>query len=340
LEAARQVTERDPLTPPAALSGRRPARPWRTALRLLVLTVFLAFIAVLLARQWGHVRPLLGQLSLASIGIAAVAVVGGIFATFLSWRAVLADLGAPLPLAGAMRVFFLGQLGKYLPGSIWPALAQMELGRDYRVPQRTSGGAVMVMLLLAVGVGLTVAIPTLPLLGPDTIERYWWLLAVLPVAIVVATPPVLNRLIGIALRLSRRPPLPTRVSLRGILWATGWSLVSWLLYGVHVWVLARQLGATGGLLLLVQSTGAFAGAWCVGFLLVMAPAGAGVREATLILLLSSVLSAPQATVVSVVSRLLLILGDLTWGGAAVLAERRRRPDSPPEAIPDAQHQRH
>jgi glycosyltransferase 2 family protein len=304
-----------------------------------VLALFLAFIAVLLGRQWGQVRPLLGQLSLLSVAMAAVAVLGGIFAAFLSWRAVLADLGAPLPLAGAMRVFFLGQLGKYLPGSIWPALAQMELGRDYRVPQRTSGAAVMVTLLLAVGVGLAVAIPTLPLLGPDAIERYWWTLAVLPVAIVVATPPVLNRLIGIALRLARRPPLPTPLSLRGILWGTGWSLVSWLLYGVHIWVLARQLGATGGLLLLVQSTGAFAGAWCIGFLLVVAPAGAGAREATLILLLSSVLSAPQATVVSIVSRLLSILGDLAWGGAAVLAERRRRPDSAPAAVPDAQRQR-
>jgi DDE domain len=35
------------------------------------------------------------------------------------------------------------------------------------------------------------------------------------------------------------------------------------------------------------------------------------------------------------SRLLSILGDLAWGAAAVLAERRRRPDSPPEAVPDA-----
>ncbi len=44
---------------------------------------------------------------------------------------LLNDLGSPLPPAGSLRVFFLGQLGKYVPGSVWPAVAQMELGRDY-----------------------------------------------------------------------------------------------------------------------------------------------------------------------------------------------------------------
>jgi hypothetical protein len=36
---------------------------------------------------------------------------------------------------GTARILFLGQLGKYLPGSVWPVLAQMELGKTYRVPR-------------------------------------------------------------------------------------------------------------------------------------------------------------------------------------------------------------
>ena len=30
----------------------------------------------------------------------------------LAWRALLADLGSPLPLPAAIRVMFIGQLGK------------------------------------------------------------------------------------------------------------------------------------------------------------------------------------------------------------------------------------
>lgn len=92
-----------------------------------------------------------------------------------------------------------------------------------------------------------------------------------------------------------------------------------------MWLLAHQLGVPGGLPLLLLSTGAFAGAWSIGFLLVIAPAGAGAREAALILLLGSGMSGPQATVVAVVSRLLMTAGDLAWGGVAALAAPKRAP---------------
>jgi glycosyltransferase 2 family protein len=300
-----------------------PLRRWRSALRLAVLVLFLVFIGVLLAEQWRQVRPLLGRLSLPVLLAAAVAVCAGHLATFLSWRALLTDLGARLPFAGGLRVFFLGQLGKYVPGSIWPAVAHMELGRDYRVPQRVSGAAVAATLLMAVGTGLLAAVVLVPLAGGGALGRYWWIVVALLLVALVAAPPVLNRLLGLALRLARRAELPQPLSLAGALRSVSWALGAWLCYGVQVWLLARQLGVPGGPRLLLLSTGAFAGAWSVGFLLVIAPAGAGAREAALIPLLGSAMSSAQATVVAVVSRLLMTVGDLAWGGVAALAGRDR-----------------
>jgi glycosyltransferase 2 family protein len=225
-------------------------------------------------------------------------------------------------------VFFLGQLGKYLPGSIWPAVTQMRLGRDYQVPQRASGAAVVVFMLMLVGTGLLVGLPVVPLLGDDAADEYHWLLLVLPVAMLLAAPPVLNRVIAQVLRVARRPAMPSRLSAGGILRVAGWSIVAWLLYGLQVFVLARQLGAEGGWLLLLQCTGAFAVAFASGPLLLVVPAGAGVREAALLLLLGPTITAPRAAVVAVVSRLLFIVGDLAWAGAAALADRRARQPDP------------
>jgi glycosyltransferase 2 family protein len=288
-----------------------------------VLAGFAGALAWSLAAQWAAVRSLLGQLSVLSVGAALAAVAGGILATFQCWRTVLVELGGRLPLAAGARVFFLGQLGKYLPGSVWPVMAQMELGRDYQVPERVSGAAFGVFLLVVVGTGLAVAAAGAPLLGPDAIDAYWWLLAALPVALLAVAPPVTNRLLGAGLRLARRPPLPAPLSTRGLLRAGGWGLVSWLAYGLHVWVLAGQL-TPADLPLLASATGAFAAAFCAGLLLVVAPAGAGVREAALVLLLGGSLTRPQASVVALVSRLLFVLGDLGWAGVALLAWRRAR----------------
>jgi uncharacterized membrane protein YbhN (UPF0104 family) len=303
-------------------SVRRPPR-WRIVVRLAVLVIFLGALGWALAAQSGAVRPLLGQLSLRSVGVALATVMAGILATFLCWRAVLTNVGGRLPLAAGARVFFVGQLGKYLPGSLWPVMAQMELGRDHHIPERASGAAVGVFLLVVVGTGLAVAAAAAPLLGQDALHAYWWLLAVLPLALLAVVPPVLNRLLTLVMRLARRPPLPAPLSSAGLLRAAGWALLSWLAYGVHVWVLAGAL-TDAGPRLLAHATGAFAAAWCAGFLLVVAPAGAGVREAALILLLGGVLTGPQATVVAVVSRLLFVVGDLGWGGVALLAGRHAR----------------
>jgi len=302
--------------------GERPPARWRSTLRLVALVVFLVALALVLRTQWEEVAPLLGRTSPLALVAALGAVLAGIFATFLCWRAVLIGLAVELPMPAAMRVFFLGQLGKYLPGSLWPAVAQMELGRDYRVPERTSGAAVVVFLLLIVATGLAVTAALAPLLGPDAVHVYWWLLAVLPLALLVTVPPVLNRLLGLALRLARRPPLPDPLSIGPVLRAAGWSLAAWVAYGVHVWVLAVQLGVPGRALLLARAIGAFAAAWCAGFLLLVAPAGAGVRETALVLLLGSAMTRPQATVVAVLSRVLFVVGDLGWSAAALPAGRR------------------
>src|ERR687890_456828 len=204
-------------TSPDLLRATRPGHParrpprWRGVLRLVVLAGFLVALAWALAGQWGAVRPLLGRLSAASLAGALAAVAGGILATFLCWREVLAGLGARLPVGSGARVFFLGQLGKYLPGSLWPVMAQMELGRDHRVPERASASAVGVFLLLLVGTGLAVAAAAAPLLGSDAVHAYWWLLAILPLTLLVTVPPVLNRLLALGMRLARR-------------WCPGWPM--------------------------------------------------------------------------------------------------------------------
>lgn len=321
-----------PHGPPGGARGR--LRP-RAVLRTVLLLVLLVFLGAALADRWEEVRPQLGRLSPLAVGGAALAVSGGLWCTFLTWRALLADLGFPLSLTGGARVFFLGQLGKYVPGSVWPALAQMELGRDYRVPARASGAAVVVFMLLSVGVGLVVAVVTIPLLGAAAYGRYLWVLAALPALLAVLHPSVLNRLLAIALRVIRRDPLPVPLTGRGIVPATAWAAGSWALFGLHAWLLARDLGSTASY---PAVTGAFAGALTIGFLLVLAPAGAGVREAVLVLLLSPSMPTGAAVAVAITSRLLFTAGDGAWAAMAATvgrAARQRDRSKNPAPRPDA-----
>lgn len=290
-------------------------------LKAAIAALFIGGVGYALVRQWDEVRPLLGTLSVPVLTLATGSVLVGIFTTFLAWRAIMADLGYPLSVPDGMRVFFVSQLGKYVPGKFWPILAQMRLAREYRIPVRASGAASLVFLLMVIGSGLVVAVPTLPLLGGRAWGAYWWTALVLVAAVVVALPPVLNRLIGWGLRVTRRGSLPRPLTFRGVALAGFWSVLAWFAYGVHVWALARDMGAANSLWLYVVATGGFAAAFSAGFLFPVAPAGVGAREAAMILLLGGALARPQVLVIAVISRLLFTVLDAVWAGVAVLVAR-------------------
>jgi hypothetical protein len=68
--------------------------------------------------------------------------------------------------------------------------------------------------------------------------------------------------------------------------------------------------------------GGFAFAWSVGFLVVFAPAGAGVRDVILVALLGSAVGVGGATAVALLSRILMTVGDLATAAVAAWSGRQ------------------
>src|SRR5205823_6240647 len=125
----------------------------------------------------------------------------------------------------------LSQLGKYVPGSVWPLLAQVELGREHKVPARRSATVAVLIIVLSVAAGLLAALLTLPLSGDGLAGRYRWALAAVPLLLAAVHPRVLNPLLAWGFRLIRRQPPGEPLSLTGIIRSICWSMLGWLAYG-------------------------------------------------------------------------------------------------------------
>jgi uncharacterized membrane protein YbhN (UPF0104 family) len=278
-----------------------------------------------LAGKWDQIVSRLGDQNpavvLGALGLCIVAVV----MSFLIWRGTLATLGSRVPVRVGARIFFVGQLGKYLPGSVWPVVAQMRMGRDAGLPRQRVALAFLLTLGMSVLWGLAVGLSALPALLGEEGRGVASLLLVVPVIGVLLVPRVINGLLTRALRLVRRPPLEEQIAGRDIVRGSLWSLLYFVMQGSHVWVLAIGLGAPA-LESLPVAIGGFAIAFALGPLLVVLPAGAGVREAVLVVLLSTVMSATDATAVALTSRGLLMVTDGGLAAAsAVVAARVGRP---------------
>jgi glycosyltransferase 2 family protein len=300
-------------------------RSWRSAARIAFIVLAVALLIVTVARERGALAAAFQQLSLVVLAASVLLVVAGLVAQMLSWRALFAGESSVMPsLRASAQIYYVGQLGKYVPGSIWAVVAQSELGQGHRISRSRSAVVALGALAVLVVTGTGVAASVLSFTSPESLRSYWWALPALPVGVCLLMPPVFNRLIRVALRVTHRDGPPESIGGRSLTVSSVWALVMWALFGAHAWVLADALGGLSPNLALV-CTGAFALAWVVGLLVVIAPAGAGAREAALVLALGSVLDRPAALVLALVSRVIMVVADAIVAGAVFpdLLLRRR-----------------
>ena len=296
---------------------RSPAVRWA----FLVGAVALAVVAVV--GSWDDVVHAAEQMKGWHLAGSAVVGVAYVWCTFLAWRAVLADLGSPLPLRPAVAVFGISQIGKYVPGGVWNVVAAAEIGADHKVPRTRSLAAMGLAVLLGAVSGVVVGVVCLPVARAEGLGGWAWLAWVAPLLLVLLVPPVLSRIVSLGFRLLRRPPLERPLTWSGLGAGVAWSVLSWVLAGVHVWLLATGLGleATGRTLVLL--VGAYAVAWVAGFVVVFVPAGAGVREAVLIALVAGSLPHAAVLLVVLIARVLLTFVDLAFAAVGMLVRPAR-----------------
>jgi uncharacterized membrane protein YbhN (UPF0104 family) len=139
---------------------------------------------------------------------------------------------------------------------------------------------------------------------------------------VLLVPPVLTRVIGWAFRLARREPLEHPLSWGGLGAAVLWSMVSWLLAGAQLWLLATDLGLGAEPRTFAHAVAGYALAWVVGFLVILVPAGAGAREGVLLAVLGASMAHAELLLVVLLSRVLITLADLALAAIGGALARR------------------
>ena len=201
--------------------------------------------------------------SLAAVGMVAIA---------LPWRRALRLLGGDLPIGQLVARYFVGEIGKYVPGGVWPILGRGELARRHGVRRAAAYGSValsLVALYLAAMFVVVRRAPRAAVRGRRHRARSRCVL-LLPVGLVALHPRVLA--CGAPLRRAghpppRRPRAARRGGSRSPSWASTCPRGS--PSAAATWAVARALDP-GGRPLEVGAAAVLS--WVVGFVLVRCPA--------------------------------------------------------------------
>jgi uncharacterized membrane protein YbhN (UPF0104 family) len=281
----------------------------------LLRVVFLAAVALFawlgLRGRWDEVGDAVSDVSLAGLA-SSLALVGiGLFATGLLWLRLMARLDARLPLVPGLSMFFVGQLGKYIPGSVWSIGAQAEQARRRDVPARVTVAAGLLFLGYHVA---TAAILGAAVLASGELDSRWpnWLSWIAIVVAAIGLVPAVVRELG--RRIGGRD---ARIGWADTVVAVALMAVAWTAYSTALVLLSPGIPWDD----LTALGGAFAVGYAVGVVIVLAPAGVGARETVFVVLLSPLTGVTAATALALLARVVHTVADGLMAAGWWLASR-------------------
>lgn len=263
----------------------------KRVLSIVPAVVGLGFVVVLVARQWDETRRALADAQPGWL-LAGVALAGaGIVWVAVGWARIL---GAD-DRSRFVAAFFAGEIGKYVPGGIWPIVGRAEHAVRLGIPRRTAYRSVLVSLVAVyAAAGAAVGV-----MGAALMDRRLGIAAAVVVSLVAVLPVVRH---------------------------VTWYLPAWALIAGATWCTARAVdpGAPVGRV-------AFAAlvSWIVGFVAGPVPAGVGVREGVFVALCG--LPAGVGAAAALLARLAFVSVDSV--GAVLASVRRPVPTTPATAPP-------
>ena len=255
-----------------------------------------------------------------------------------AWRATLRVWSETLTFGAAARIWFVSNLGKYVPGKVWQIAAMGALAQRAGVSATAAIGSSLLVNLVSVIAGFAVIAVMAAgkirmavggqssAIGSASSEATVVAIAIAGGLALALAPFAVPRLVRLAGRITGRAiPIP-RVPAKAVWVAAVSTVASWLLYGLAFSLFAHGITprATGNA---TSYIAVYTGSYLAGYLALFAPGGVGVREAVLVLAMPrfELASAADAAVIAITSRLWLTVLEILPG--LILIRSRSAPAS-------------
>ncbi len=271
------------------------------------LIIGLAGMAFLLRTMWTHrdeMKDSFSHLTWSSL-------VGAVFFAFMSmsylgwmWGRLLLRRGYKVPRAQLVSWYYTGQLGKYVPGGVWAVVGRAEMAVRGGVPRADAYSVTgLSMFTTYSAAALCAALGSLlswerPIIGAALLLALVFGLSVYAIA------PLRQRFMGLLRKVTSGTNELTAP--KDMLSLTIVQVPAWIMISLSTTITAHAFGAEVGVLhmFFVSSL-----SWLIGFLVIGAPGGLGVRESIFTGLLSASIGTSTALSLAVASRMIFVSVD-------------------------------
>jgi len=210
----------------------------------------------------------------------------GLLPAGIFWHRVLLALGQDARFGETLRAYFVGHLGKYVPGKAMVVVIRTGMVRSRRVDTAVAAVSVFFETLTMMAVGAFLAAAFLAVAFREQHLMFGGAVGLMIVAGLPTLPPVFRRLVRLVGVGRSDPAIADKIQRLGYgTLLTGWGLMTlgWVILGLSYWATLRGMGIAGldPVRELPRYTASVSLAMVAGFLLLVLPGGIGVREAAL-----------------------------------------------------------
>jgi len=303
-------------------------------IKWLVTCLVIGFVAREFARQWSQLPAETWRLDMVWLTACGTLYLVAYLPSLFYWKWCLRGLGQPTPFAAVFRAYFVGHVGKYVPGKALVPVLRAALLHGVQVQPAAAILAVFYETLtcMAAGAFLVAAFlllqPQAQQLAPQLVQVFgssflisdWPTLLAAGAFILLGltmlfplVPAGFNRLARwLVVRNHTNAPITWGLGYHALLTGLAVGIVNWWLLGLSVWLaLKAMIPANFSVELLGQVTLSISAAVVLGFVSLL-PGGFGVREGVLAWILAGVgvTTAPQAALLAVMLRLVWIASEV------------------------------
>lgn len=293
--------------------------------RIFFLLVALGFMAGAMIHQWDAIARVDWTLRKDLLAIACFGILALFILDAFGWHLTLRALGQQIHVRDSVRIWLVSSLARYIPGGIWAYAGRIALAKEVGIGTAPASLSLYLETLLLMGSSLAIGFPSLLAatrlpISPLSASLMCLAFGLLLHPGVVA---LLGKLPGKMGHAIRQVPLP---SPKAMLLLYGYYLLFWAVFGLVFDCFVAALHPLPAEAWIPVGSSLALG-FFVGFVVIVAPGGLGVRESAMYLLLLPFLSPPASLLVSVGSRIWIMFGEFASLVLILAYERVRRPVS-------------
>ncbi len=259
-----------------------------------LVAIVLIFVIDSFSQNWPKVTSYVWNVNYATLALSVVAHLFTFVLFSWVWCWLLTAYGHNIRIKSAFKIGYLANLGRYIPGKIWPVFGMAYLAEQVGVKKRESVSSWIVALVYANMASLIAAMffgffndtisEWVKSVAPNSVLIAGSMVAIAASAVLLYRPDIVSASVNKILKIMKREPVTLEMSRRTATKVFFGYMACWILYGFAFWLFAQAM-LNDVSVPFASGVGSFIVAYQVGYLAFFSPGGIGVRELTLVVLL-------------------------------------------------------